>query len=286
MDVFATEVIRLLPNTTLTYASLQLSMAHPERGTPYHLFDRLLGATNIQHLDKRHYKPELYVARKAKVLIKASIWANRGNFAATIMATLCGIRCPATVLCPYAVAHLPLYQSGIVLPANTQEVQLIEYLPEWRDWDPKVDVADPREFGKLLAFDFLIDNSDRFEGIYLYLSITYGPAEEGEEKEKEANPEQELYASNGVNEGNFGIVDGQLYAIDMDGVKKSFLRDIYLLGDEGGLRLVFDWLAYDYLKLPEAGRQELVASFFHWSRVWNADPLIQEALRLLDESSN
>lgn len=118
---------------------------------------------------------------------------NMLAFFTNLFAKLCKISCPNMILSP-----LKYYKEGKIL------IQIIEYIPNWKNYshEHSRNINFTKQLAKILAFDLIVGNTDRFLFITRYIDNII-------------NSEQmNLWDEPCVNEGNFGFVNNNLWSMD------------------------------------------------------------------------
>jgi hypothetical protein len=118
-----------------------------------------------------------------------------------------------------------LIDSSIEIIKTPSTVQIIEYIPNWHDFsieEAKKKVNDlPKQISQILAFDLLIGNNDRFLFISRYLDNIFF-------KDDPEYTEMDPFDEPIINEGNLGIVDNDLWSLDIQSNENmlEFLKNL------------------------------------------------------------
>ena len=134
-------------------------------------------------------------------------YANELSFATNIFAKACGIK---TVDMIISVLEY-FIQDGQVHEFTPTVTQIMQYIPEWQDYTPDhpKDHKFVKQLAELLAFDLTVGNGDRFLFISRYIDDFLF------KDDPEYDPYgEDLWDNPIINEGNFGIVNDDLWSLD------------------------------------------------------------------------
>ena len=131
--------------------------------------------------------------------------ANSLSFITNLFAKACKINCPDMIITDmkYNLDDPSEYDN------EKELVQLIEYIPEWKDYSSEHPRSDKfvKQLSRLLAFDLVVANTDRFLFITRYIDNIIFSSYPGYEQ-------MDLWLDPHINEGNFGFVGTDLWSID------------------------------------------------------------------------
>lgn len=145
--------------------------------------------------------------------------ANELSFITNLFAKACGLNCPDIVVCKtdYFIENTLIYEGPVL-------AQIVEYLPNWRNYtEEKSEKSNKfiKQLASILAFDLLVCNGDRFLFIWRLIdNIIF----------KNIYPKMDLWLNPIINTGNLGIIDEELWSLDMrahDDIK--YISDVHNL---------------------------------------------------------
>lgn len=140
--------------------------------------------------------------------------ANELSFITNLFALVCDIKAPNMILA-HVQYHLNLMYDGtkilenVAVVAAKSSAQIIEYISDWKNYTDTHPRSDKftEQLAQLLAFDLIVNNTDRFLFIWRYIdNIIFRDDPDYEQVYLWDEPQ--------INEGNFGFVGNDLYSLD------------------------------------------------------------------------
>jgi hypothetical protein len=179
----------------------------------------------IEKITQLNYSRAFLITTKSKhkYIYKNDV-DNEKNVKTNDLLLSLGLKAPKNIL-----LMVPFTIWGDQYLEEPSTVQIIEYIPKWKNFTlkeakEKVDNL-PRQIAEILAFDLLVGNSDRFLFITRYIDNIFF-------KDDPEYDQMYLWDDPIVNDGNIGIVNDELWTLDCIFSEPDMIEFLKKLTDE------------------------------------------------------